>query len=157
MRELLVYDESSPSCLRWAVDGYRNSYRKGDVAGATVSGKNGYFQIVIRGKKYMTHRVVYFLLHNKWPDSVDHINGDRQCNLASNLRGVSKRVNSRNLTKAVGFHFNKQTGKFVAQICNYGKNRTIGSFDTPFEARAAYLSAKVNEHNIVPGVGYPTN
>lgn len=157
MRELLVYDETSPSCLRWAVDGYRNSFRKGDVAGATVSGKNGYFQIVIRGRKYMTHRVVYFLLHGEWPETVDHVNGNRQDNRKSNLRGVSKRTNLCNLSKAVGFYLHKPSGKFIAQICNFGKNRTIGSFDTPFEARAAYLSAKVNEHNIVPGVGYPGN
>lgn len=155
MRDLLVYDETSPSCLRWAVNGYNNSYRAGDVAGATVSGKNGYHQIMINKKKYMTHRVVYFILHGTWPENVDHINGNRQDNRAENLRGVTKRVNLCNLPKAVGFYLNKSTGKFVAQICSHGKNKNIGTFDTPFEARAAYLHAKMKEHNIVPGVGYP--
>lgn len=83
MIELLMYDPTSPSGLRWRVDGYRNTYRAGDAAGCTHSGPTGYYQIVIRGK-----------------------------------------------------------------------NRTIGSFDTALDARAAYLRAKLEEHGFVPGVVY---
>lgn len=155
MRDLLVYDETSPSGLRWAVDGYRSKYKAGDIAGATHSGRTGYYQIQVRGKKYMTHRVVFFLVHNYWPENVDHIDGNRLNNNISNLRGVSKRENLCNLSKARGFYFNKQERKFVAQICNYGVNKTLGYFNNMLDARAAYLRAKVDEHNIVPGVGYP--
>lgn len=155
MRELLMYDPTSPSGLRWKVDGYRNTYKAGDVAGCTHSGVTGYYQIVVRGKKYMSHRVVYFLVYGEWPDTVDHINGNRKDNRIENLRAATKRQNLCNLTKARGFYFAKQPGKFVAQICNYGKNRTIGSFDTALDARAAYLRAKLEEHSFVPGVVYP--
>ena len=152
-----MYDATSPSGLRWASDGYNNSYRVGDVAGATVSGKNGYYQIQVQGKKYMTHRVVYFIVHGYWPENVDHIDGNRQNNKITNLRGVSKRVNLCNLSKAKGFHFSKADRKFVAQICSFGVNKTLGRFDNILDARAAYLRAKSEEHDIVPGVGYPGN
>ncbi|MHB5821934.1 HNH endonuclease signature motif containing protein, partial [Klebsiella pneumoniae] len=66
----------------------------------------------------MSHRVVYFLVHGEWPDTVDHINGNRKDNRIENLRAATKRQNLRNLTKARGFYFAKQQGKFVAQICN---------------------------------------
>lgn len=155
MRELLEYDSTSPSGLRWKVDGYNNCYKAGDIAGDTCSGPTGYYQIVIRGKKYMSHRVVYFLLHNEWPETVDHINGDRMDNRAENLRAASMRQNLCNLTKAKGFYYNKVAKKFVAQICNFGKNKTLGSFDTALDARAAYLRAKLDEHGFVPGVVYP--
>ncbi|MDJ3280084.1 HNH endonuclease [Salmonella enterica] len=102
----------------------------------------------------MSHRVVYFLVHGEWPDTVDHINGNRKDNRIENLRAATKRQNLCNLTKARGFYFAKQQGKFVAQICNYGKNRTIGSFNTALDARAAYLRAKLEEHGFVPGVVY---
>lgn len=98
--------------------------------------------------------MVYFLVHGEWPDTVDHINGNRKDNRIENLRAATKRQNLCNLTKARGFYFAKQQGKFVAQICNYGKNRTIGSFDTALDARAAYLRAKLEEHGFVPGVVY---
>lgn len=123
MRELLMYDPTSPSGLRWKVDGYNNSYKAGDVAGCTHSGATGYYQIVIRGKKYLSHRVVYFLVYGEWPDTVDHINGNRKDNRIENL-------------------------------CSHDKNRTIGSFDTALDARAAYLRAKLEEHGFVPGVVY---
>ena len=155
MRELLMYDPTSPSGLRWKVDGYNNSYRAGDVAGCTHSGATGYNQIVIRGKKYMSHRVVYFLVHGEWPDTVDHINGNRKDNRIENLRAATMRQNLCNMTRAKGFYFSKVKNKFVAQICSYGKTRTIGSFDTVLDARAAYLQAKLEEHGFVPGVVYP--
>ena len=157
MREMLVYDETSPSCLRWAVDGYHNKYRKGDVAGATYSGKAGYYQIQINGKKYLTHRVVYFIVHGVWPEYVDHINGDKLDNRESNLRSVTHRTNMRNTTKAKGFYYHKQSKRFIAQISHDSVQYNKGSFDNILDARAAYLRAKRKEHYVIPGVGYPIN
>jgi hypothetical protein len=41
----------------------------------------------------------------------------------------------------VGVTVHKGSGRYVAQICTNGKNKYLGSFKTPEEARAAYVAA----------------
>lgn len=103
---MFVYDKSSPSCLRWAVDiidltgRIHSKARKGAVAGSISA--NGYWTVFTGGKGYRIHRIVFELCHNKpVPENhdVDHIDGNTLNNETSNLR-VTK-FNMRNKIKAV--------------------------------------------------------
>lgn len=104
MKDVIYYDESSPSRLRWVADkfvgGPRNvlRYRAGDMAGCI--GSHGYWVVKINYKLYYAHRLI-LQLHDFDIDGkvVDHINGDRTDNTLNNLRLTTVRVNARNQKK----------------------------------------------------------
>lgn len=105
---------------------------------------------VVRGtkekKKIFLHREI-----SKCPSElvVDHINGDTLDNRRSNLRCVSKRINtlnaknlSRNTSGYRGVSFSKETKKWVAklEVSSNGQRNTIclGSYNSPELAFEAY-------------------
>jgi HNH endonuclease len=96
--EVLSYDESSSTFLRWKVSNSRK-VKAGDPAGCI--GNHGYAQVKFKGKFYQAHRIV-LVLNNKEdiPEGmvVDHIDGNKANNLLSNLRVVSQSDNSKNKT-----------------------------------------------------------
>ncbi len=117
------------------------------------SADNGYLKIGIDGRKYRAHRLAWFYLHGEWPPIfIDHIDRDRNNNKASNLRCVTKAENCRNRSavsgKFVGTAFQKQTGKWTAQIRSNGKNYHLGYFRCETAAHLAYLKAKPKFHTI---------
>ena len=56
----------------------------------------GYLQISVDGKKYMAHRLAWYLTYNRWPTEIDHINRVKLDNRISNLREVSHKENCLN-------------------------------------------------------------
>lgn len=87
-------------------------------------------------------------LSRKNPREADHINRNTLDNRIANLRVVSHRQNRLNSKtrkdcksglKGVGEF--KKTGKFVARITVHGKLKSLGYFDTPEAAHAAYCNA----------------
>lgn len=108
-KDLVYYDPTSPSGLRWACNiphkgtfGNKVSYVKvvGDVAGS-LQKKNNRYKIKYQQKAYMAHRVVYELFYGKISDElvVDHIDGDALNNRIENLRVVEQAKNARNVKK----------------------------------------------------------
>jgi hypothetical protein len=102
-----VYDETSPSCLRWKVD--RTSGRNhnqvhvkaGDVAGCVNS--SGYYQVKLNNKLISCHVIIAemvcgFYLTDK---IVDHKDRDKLNNRFWNLRAVPNALNMRNTSKRV--------------------------------------------------------
>lgn len=101
VEELFYYDETSPSCLRWAVDRYSGRYRAikecstGDVAGSL--GSSGYYSVRVNKKLTLVHRII-LELHDINLDGLlaDHIDGCKTNNKINNLRAVTKEINARN-------------------------------------------------------------
>jgi len=72
---------------------------------ATTGGHNsGYLRVTIDSKKYLAHRVAWFLHYGTQPAEIDHINQDVTDNRIANLRSVDHATNMRNL-KATGIRW----------------------------------------------------
>lgn len=102
-KDIVQYDESSPSCLRWKVDLHREDgkrFRKaGDIVGSFSSLK--YWKVIHNGNTYVCHRIVYILFNIKieQTDKIDHIDGNGGNNVISNLRLVTQKINTQNKKK----------------------------------------------------------
>lgn len=96
---LLKYDRKS-GLLFWKTTS-RNA-KKGNIAG-TLSKHNGYRIIQLGKKLYPIHRIIWFLEKQKWPSSIDHINGNRSDNRIENLRECTQRENCINKKNAQGW------------------------------------------------------
>jgi hypothetical protein len=126
--------------------------RVGDSVGSKCS--NGYLRAKVNGVEYLLHRLAWFHVHGEWPRRVDHINGVRNDNRIVNLRNVDARTNSENQHRAMvnnrlgvlGVCFEKQTRKFKASIRTRGRSITLGRYDSPEAAHAAYLEGKRRIH-----------
>ena len=121
--------------------------KTGNVIGAKT--KAGYIIVQYKKKTWYAHRVAWLLHTGAWPsDQIDHINGNRSDNSFANLRDVSSQHNVHNrhkafsATKFLGVSFHKASGKYNAQIYVEGRNKSLGLFDDPEEAHAAYIAAK---------------
>jgi hypothetical protein len=91
--DYLEYDETSSTFLRWK----KKTCKKinvGEEAGSLK--KEGYYNIMFNGKKYLNHRIIYFLIHSYCPECLDHIDNNRQNNNISNIREASRSQNNQN-------------------------------------------------------------
>ena len=89
---------------------------------------------------YQEHRVIYYMYHKQDPlhHIVDHINRIKTDNRISNLRLANDNTNQHN-RKARGWH--KKGHRYQACIRVNGYLHYLGTFDTPQEARMAYVEA----------------
>jgi len=119
----------------------------GEEAGCLQN--TGYRAISVKGKLYLSHRLVYIYHNGEIADDlhIDHIDRTRSNNNIENLRLVTRQENQWNLP-GKGFHLHKPNNKFRAQIRVSGKRIHLGLFDTAEEARKAYLEAKKEFHKI---------
>ena len=119
--------------------------------------KEGYSGLELDGKRYLYHRVVYKVCNPDWDISdissenqIDHICGARPLdNRIENLRVLNNQQNTcNNLHWVKGYSYDKRRNKYRAQIKINGKDIFLGHYDTPEEAREAYLNAKKIHHNV---------
>ena len=148
VHETLRYDQETGNFI-WLVS--KGSKKAGEIAG-TIN-DDGYIIIRVNGKRYMAHRIAWFLLKGKMPDGdIDHINGNRKDNRIENLRDVSRSVNlqnqrsPRNGNKYLGVTWDKRNKKWFSQITVGHKHINIGRFNTAEEAHAAYVATKRKLH-----------
>jgi len=107
--------------------------------------------------KMYLHRVIYYVYNQKWDiydnsfdnriDHKEHEDGIPLDNSIDNLRIVNAQQNTFN-QNCKGFHFNKRSNKYQAQISVDGERKHLGYYDTAEEAKKAYLNAKLIYHNI---------
>jgi hypothetical protein len=95
---------------------------------------------------WRAHRVIWKLVTGRDPgDTVDHINRDPSDNRWKNLRSATHGQNRANSLANRGRALPKGVyldhGRFRAIIRRNGKNSSLGHYDTPAEASAAYVRA----------------
>jgi hypothetical protein len=116
-----------------------NSVKIGDTAGCDTG--NGYKKIVVCGKPYLSHRLIFFWHYGFWPKEIDHINGAASDNRIENLRAANRNQNGKNralsLKNTSGFTGvvqDKIRNKWIAQITVNRKNIFLGRFENMQEA-----------------------
>lgn len=148
--ELVYYDESSLTCLRWkevAVTGRgarRSARQHGDVAGTLNS--NGYYVVNRGASRKLVHHLILELEGSVIPRNkeVDHENRIRTDNRRTNLRVVPRVVNARNHTRnsnnrtgITGVHLDENT-RGAATYLNY----VATWFDEDGRKRSAKFSCR---------------
>lgn len=102
-KDLVYYDENSPSGLRWKIDIYTGvnystkRISSGDIAGTLDN--ECYWRVWRLGKRCGAHNIIWFLFNGEKPTDliVDHIDGKADNNLIDNLRLVGYTHNAQNL------------------------------------------------------------
>ncbi|MFC3189809.1 HNH endonuclease signature motif containing protein [Pseudocitrobacter faecalis] len=100
LHDLFVYDETSPSCLKWKITANNATAKSGSPAGKIKTyGTNQYWSVSYKNKQYKVHRIVWQLVRGDSlspKDVIDHIDGNGLNNSILNLRVVDKALNNRN-------------------------------------------------------------
>ena len=142
--ELFHYDEMT-GMLTHKLDTLRSS--AGDVA--TYPHSQGYLSVLIGGKEYLAHRVIWFMKTGQWPDQVDHEDHDRSNNRWGNLRDIAGRDNQKNMSKkrsnssgVTGVRI-LPSGKFSAYITVNRKQIQLGSYPEMEKAIQARKGAEL--------------
>jgi len=107
-------------------------------------------------KSYRVHRICYALVHGDTTQIIDHINGNRQDNRASNLRAVEPRINVANQISPrreglKGAYWDKHKRRWLAQISVDYKKIYLGRYDTEREAHNAYFEAAMKANSVSHG------
>ena len=115
------------------------SKRKG--SGISSLSSRGYLYACVDGSHYQVHRIAWYMHTGLDPldKQIDHIDRDRTNNRFNNLRLATHQFNTKN-TGAKGWI--KVGNRYRAVIVHNRKQRHLGYFDTPDEARTAYLNAR---------------
>lgn len=129
----------------------RGHVHAGDRAGRVVK---GYREIKIDRVTYYEHRLAWFYITREWPKfSIDHIDQNKGNNRFSNLREATYSENlfnakcrTRNVVGLKGVSWSTAARKWRATISAFGKYRTLGCFNSPEEAHAAYCRAARQLH-----------
>ena len=122
----------------------KNGRKVGAEAGSVNT--TGYRIICVNRKRYLAHRLAWFLHYGEWPRSdLDHMNGVKDDNRIDNLRECSKSQNQMN-RKAKGYSYHKASKKWQARIGHGNKETYLGWFDSESDAKQAYEDAKMEYH-----------
>ena len=130
-----------------------NTKYAGIVAGTytTTQSNKSYRIISIFNRRYLAHRIIWFLLNGSQPKyEIDHINGDSKDNRIDNLRDVSRKENNKNMrlgirntSGRVGVSFDKVGKVWKAEIGLNGKTLFIAQYESFDLASAARDGAEV--------------
>ena len=148
LKSLMSYDPKTGVFTRIKSGG---GMRAGDACGHKED--RGYTRIAVGGKLYRAHRLAWLYMTGIMPVGViDHIDGDPNNDAFSNLRSVDQKTNVQNIKRAPKHSktgllgANKNHKGFQARIISGGVRRNLGTFKTPEQAHAVYLSAKRELH-----------
>ena len=129
------------------------------ITGKTRPDKYGYFRVSINGKRYLVHKLAYYMSTGIWADTIDHQDGDCSNNNLHNLRATDRTGNMTNLKLRIdnptGYTgVAVKGGKFYAHAQRGGKRLFAGYFDTIDEAVAARseMSVELGFHENHGGV-----
>jgi hypothetical protein len=126
----------------------RGRAKAGARAGAETG--HGYRRIVIDYVKYYEHHLAWLIVHGDLPEGeMDHADGNRSNNAIGNLRLATRTQNNANngccATGVSGlrgvYRDLRRPHKWFSKIQVGGQQIYLGEYDSPEEARAAYLQA----------------
>lgn len=108
--------------------------------------KDGYRVVSMRKRPYSAHRVIWAMVHGRWPaDLIDHKDLNRANNRLENLREANlsqQGANAPGKKKGLkGTILDRRNGRWMAKIIINRKQKHIGCYATEQEAHAAYLKA----------------
>ena len=152
----ILRNEPENGKLRWKV--FKNGRRMDRSAGTNLTppfnGNNKYNKIVINGKVFVTHHVIWLMHGHLIPDgmAVDHINNITIDNRIENLQLLT---HNDNIVKTPSSGKNTMSGhkgitmckKYGARVCTKKFKKSLGIYDTVEEAYAA-VKAFLLEHNV---------
>lgn len=154
VNELFAYNPED-GLLRWRVDRHGSNGARTAKAGRIAGGKReGYVIVRVDDAQYRAHRVIFLMMTGRELAAgveIDHINGDRSDNRWCNLRVASNSQNKVNKgvrrdcasgIKGVRIRGNR----FQAVVKDGNRQRSLGTFDSPFEAEAAFVNYAVKLH-----------
>lgn len=149
-RHWLAYDDEIGR-LRWARSPC-SALPVGRIAGALQRGPQGYRRVILLGRKYLEHRLVWLVVKGAWPaKSIDHIDRCRNNNRISNLRVADSyeqsgntKVSAKNTSGFRGVVWHKRDKKWQASIRIKGRRSHLGQFDKLEDAANAYKTAAAN-------------
>ena len=126
-----------------------NRVKVGDLAGNKQI--SGHIRILFDGKKYLAHRIIFFMHYGYLPPIIDHIDGDPTNNHIENLRVANSSTNLANSklykSNTTGVKNVVKVGnKYRVQIKSNKKYINIGYFETLELARLAAIEARKNYH-----------
>ncbi len=142
LKELLHY-EPETGVFTWRLN-TSNRVHVGDTAG--YSDAEGYIVFRVDRVAYKAHRLAWLYVHGEFPqDQIDHVDRVKSNNAILNLRVVTCKQNkentdtrSDNKSGFTGVTWHKRDSRWTAQIGHRRKLISLGYFDTPEEASAAY-------------------
>lgn len=143
--ELFDYDRETGT-LTWRVRADKpmsvNAAYAGKLAGSLDP--KGYRKVVIDGRSYMVHRLIWKLETDEEPPlDIDHRDGNADNNRFANFRTATAIENPRNQKRRAGHKWPKgveqRHGRYRASNSVAGKRVYLGTHDTPEQAAAAYL------------------
>jgi len=147
LREQLAYDPETGK-FKWKV----TKPQRSDPIGCRRK-TTGYLTIGVKyegeAHRLFASRLAFALMEGRWPNIMDHINGDKSDDRWCNLREVTNAENMRNRPKnknnksgVTGVRWYKGSMKWRAEIRVEGKSLYLGSYDTKEEAIAARKEAE---------------
>jgi hypothetical protein len=151
LEKVLRYDANT-GLLYWTVS-VVTFIQPGRLAGTLSS--SGYIVIRYNHKKYLAHRIAWYLHTEEDPATfqIDHLDNNKTNNKIENLRLATNAQNSYNATKKngtlsqyKGVTFSARQGKWMGQIRANGKCTYLGYFTDELEAHQAYCLAAVEMH-----------
>lgn len=123
----------------------------GDEAGSCRA--LGYRQVQLLGVPYLTHRVIFAMVHGFCPDEIDHVNGNPADNRPENLRpatrsqqNMNRATQTNNTSGQKGVYWFKAKGYWHARIKVNGKNICLGYFRDIKAAVEAYQLGSEKYH-----------
>ena len=130
----------------------RSRNKAGSKAGTYRPHDNAY-QVIINGKHYLTHRIVFMMHHGYLPQFVDHIDRNRSNNKIENLREASLEQNAQNAkvrkdaTSGVkGVSWSKVDKVWRVRVQANGKRKDFGGFKDLELAELVAMEARHKYH-----------
>ena len=122
---------------------------------------SGYFAGQVLQTMYMAHRIIWCMMTGKWPNKIDHINGDPSDNRWINLREATltenqqnRRIGKNNRSGVMGVRWNKKSQKWRATITANKEQIHLGSFSS-FESACEMRRIAERNYLFHPNHGRP--